>query len=249
MGTGSSSVSSAAELAHLSCLIKVEIPSSTIVGPNRGMRVIDSLLDFEIVTPRLTLAENVQTFSENEEAGKAIESPEIAGEADAWKQGQDLYDQLRPGLLARLQSLGLTLENAEDVIHETFVRLVEHLRGCDSNGNLRGWIYRVAYNLSMDVHRSERRYPRLSSDLMESLESGFREPVDPAPGPEEKVIRDEGSRRLKTAVLTLTFQQRNCLLLRAEGLRYVEIASTLGISVQRAAKLLKRGTTLLAACL
>jgi RNA polymerase sigma-70 factor (ECF subfamily) len=190
-----------------------------------------------------------ETIAHDSTSSESNHQRQSGCEINPWKQGLELYDQLRPSLLAYLHNLGLSRENGEDVLQETFVRLVEHIRSKTADDNLRGWIYRVAYNLSMDIHRMERRYPPCSLDWMDALEPSCREPVDPAPGPEERVIQGEDSHRLKSAVLTLTLQQRNCVLLRAKGLRYTEIAATLGISEQRARILQKRGTTLIAAWL
>jgi RNA polymerase sigma-70 factor (ECF subfamily) len=184
-----------------------------------------------------------------EASAKAAAQKAQAEEVERHRLGVDMYDQLRPLLMVRLRGLGLTTENAEDVVHETFLRLLEHLRGTEGNENLRGWIFRVAYNLAMDIHRSEKHRSHPTTDLLEAAEAGFWDPVDPSPGPEEMAIQAQGFSRLRSAFSLLTFQQRKCLMLRAQGLRYREIASTLGISSQRAAKLLKRGTTLVAASL
>ncbi len=161
----------------------------------------------------------------------------------------DLYDQVRPLLLAHLRSLGLTPEDAEDVTNESFMRLITHLVESRRNENLRGWLFRVAYNLSMDVHRANKRYSYASSAETEDAMLDIYEAVDPYPSPESKLIEKESFRNLRSAVLLLTLQQRKCLLLRAEGLRYREIASILGISLQRAATLLERGATRLRATL
>src|SRR5580692_8605634 len=69
----------------------------------------------------------------------------------------DLYDQLRPSLRAYLYCLGMSADQAEDVIQDTFLRLVRHHFERDAKDNLRAWIFRVAHNLSMDVHRSQLR--------------------------------------------------------------------------------------------
>jgi RNA polymerase sigma-70 factor, ECF subfamily len=161
----------------------------------------------------------------------------------------DLYDQLQPLLLAHLRGLGLTREDAEDVTHESFLRLLRHLLEARADENLRGWVFRVAYNLSMDVHRSNRHYQQGLHLEMGCGSLNSQDAADPDPSPEDVVIRDERFHRLQKAVLQLTVQQRNCLLLRAEGLRYREIALRLGISVQRVAKLLERSTSHLAASL
>lgn len=159
----------------------------------------------------------------------------------------ELYGELHPALLAHLRALGLSTEDAEDVIHETFLRLVRHLLKMRTDENVRGWLFRVAYNLSMDVHRSHKHYRSASSEEMEDALLNRREAVDSAPSPEAVLIEKETLDNLQTAVMQLTLQQRKCLLLRAEGLRYREIASTMGISVQRAARLLQRGTSHIAA--
>lgn len=163
------------------------------------------------------------------------------------QQVVDLYAQLQPKLLTHLRGLGLTTEDAEDVMHESFLRLLRHLLEVRADGNLRGWVFRVAYNLSMDVHRANRHYQQGWQPDSEGVLLHFDDPADPAPGPEDMVIHQERLERLQNAVLQLTVQQRNCLLLRAEGLRYREIASRLGISIQRVAKLLDRSTSQLAA--
>jgi RNA polymerase sigma-70 factor (ECF subfamily) len=154
----------------------------------------------------------------------------------------NLYDQLHPALLAHLRVLGLTAEDAEDVVHESFVRLMKHLLERRGDDNVRGWLFRVAYNLSMDVHRSNKRYSYAPSHEAEDTFSAMYEVVDPAPDAESCLIEDETFRRLRSAVLLLTVKQRKCILLRSQGLRYREIASLLGISVQRASSLLRRGT-------
>jgi RNA polymerase sigma-70 factor (ECF subfamily) len=136
----------------------------------------------------------------------------------------------------------MTSDQAEDVIQETFLRLVRHLVEHGTEHSLRGWVFRVAHNLSMDLHRSHRRWSFTTSDDSSAI---ARDRLDPAPNPEQKLILKERFRRLGDAVAQLTPKQRHCVLLRAEGLRYREIASTLGISVQRVGELVQRAITLL----
>ena len=53
---------------------------------------------------------------------------------------------------------------------------------------------------------------------------------DSAPNPEESALQQEETRRVQAAFQQLSPQQRQCLILRAEGLRYRQIAEVLGIS-------------------
>jgi len=154
----------------------------------------------------------------------------------------ELYDASRPSLYAYLCCLGMNSDQAEDIIQETFLRLVRHLLEHGAGDSLRGWVFRVAHNLSMDLHRSQRRWFYASTDEPRTF---VRERVDPAPNPEQNVILRERSKRLGNAVAQLTPKQRRCVLLRAEGLRYREIAAALGISVQRVGELVQRAITLL----
>jgi RNA polymerase sigma-70 factor (ECF subfamily) len=154
----------------------------------------------------------------------------------------ELYDALRPSMHAYLCCLGMSSDQAEDIIQETFLRLVRHPPEHGTEDNLRSWVFRVAHNLSMDIHRSQRRWSCTSGDELRTV---VRERMDPAPNPEQKVILEERSRRLGDAVAQLTPKQRHCVLLRAEGLRYREIAAALGISVQRVGELVQRAISLL----
>ncbi len=163
-------------------------------------------------------------------------------EAAAGEPIVDLYDQLRPALHAYLCGLGMTSEQSEDVVQETFLRLVRNNLELDSDCNRRAWLFRVAHNLSMDVHRSQKRSSVPNDD---DLHPVVRERADPRPNPERQAILDEQMKRLEMAVGQLTPKQRQCVLLRAEGFRYREIAITLGISVQRVGELMQRSILLL----
>jgi RNA polymerase sigma-70 factor, ECF subfamily len=54
------------------------------------------------------------------------------------------------------------------------------------------------------------------------------------PDPEQELMRGEQTRRLSQEVSLLPELQRECLRLRAEGLRYYEIAAVLGIAMTAA---------------
>lgn len=54
---------------------------------------------------------------------------------------------------------------------------------------------------------------------------------DPSPNPEEQVSFGQKRARLLAVLQALPEDDRHCLCLRAEGLRYREIAAVLGISL------------------
>ena len=153
----------------------------------------------------------------------------------------ELYNGVRPALNAYLCSRGLSQDHSEDIIQETFLRLVRHTANDGPDDNLRAWVFRVAHNLSMDLHRSERRWFRGNEADGDPI---IHERVDPAPNPEEMVLLGERVSRFRVALAQLTPKQRECLRLRAKGMRYREIALVLGVSVQRVGELMQRAISL-----
>ncbi len=125
-----------------------------------------------------------------------------------------LYDEIRPFALRLLARAGSVGRSSEDIIQESFLRLVRHLLAKNKEDNLRGWLFRVAHNLAMDVHRD---LDRDTSDDYEEREHQMQESVDPALNPEQLYLQAEQKKRLNNAIQQLTPQQRNCILLRAEG--------------------------------
>jgi RNA polymerase sigma-70 factor, ECF subfamily len=60
-----------------------------------------------------------------------------------------LFDELRSPLFRYILSFGLTAHDCEDIIQEVFLALFKHLQMGKPQHNLRGWVFRVAHNLSV----------------------------------------------------------------------------------------------------
>jgi RNA polymerase sigma-70 factor (ECF subfamily) len=148
----------------------------------------------------------------------------------------ELFDHLRDGLLRYVVSLGLGAHDAEDVIQEVFLSLFRHLRLGRSRANLRGWVFRVAHNLALKQRQRAQRRQAKGVAAEEALERH----VDPAANPEEQLAKDQQQRHLLLAVAALSEPDQLCLRLRAEGLRYREIADVLQMSLGGVAKSLAR---------
>ncbi len=139
-----------------------------------------------------------------------------------------LFDELRNRLLRYLLGLGLPAHDGEEVIQEVFLALFQHLQRGRSKQNLRGWIFRVAHNLGL-----KRRLARAREAVSAAGEQEFLAAVqpDPAENPEEQLLSSQRLQRLQAILRALPEQDRWCLSLRAEGLRYREIAEVLGMSL------------------
>jgi RNA polymerase sigma-70 factor (ECF subfamily) len=139
-----------------------------------------------------------------------------------------LFDELRGGLLRYLFSLGLGAHDGEEIVQEVFLLLFQHLRNGKSRENLRGWVFRVARNLAFKLHKENQARLRRVVELDEGM--SVRAFANNA-NPEEQAWNRQRQARLLAVVSALPERDQDCLFLRAEGLRYREIASTLGISL------------------
>jgi len=158
--------------------------------------------------------------------------PKTAGQDSAAAQLEDevvcLYEKFRNRLLRYLLSLGLNAHDGEEVIQETFLALFQHLKRGKSRENLQGWIFRVAHNLGLkqcgrNLRRS-RRWVAAGDGVAEAQ-------PDSSPNPEEQLVNGERRERLLAVLDALSEQDRWCLNLRLEGLRYREISRVLGMSL------------------
>ncbi|HXN21733.1 MAG TPA: sigma-70 family RNA polymerase sigma factor [Candidatus Dormibacteraeota bacterium] len=165
------------------------------------------------------------------------------GDPNLRKRAIELYDELRAALHGYLSCLGLEPQEAEDIIQETFLKLFQGLAGGLRDDNLRGWVFRVAHNLTINLHKST---SKLLSSEAEEVARVLQCRIDARLNPEEAVLKKEQFALLVSAVCRLTSQQRQCLHLRAEGLRYREIAVVLGVSTQRVAEVVQAALTQLA---
>jgi RNA polymerase sigma-70 factor (ECF subfamily) len=147
-----------------------------------------------------------------------------------------LFDELRIPLLRYLAGFPLTLQDSEDVIQEVFLALFQSLRSGKSHQNVRGWLFRVAHNLALKKHLRSRKNIENAGALM-AVEERV---ADPAPSPEDQFAFHQVQKRLLSVVRAMPEQNRWCLYLRAEGLRYREIAEVLDISLGSVALYLER---------
>jgi RNA polymerase sigma-70 factor (ECF subfamily) len=149
----------------------------------------------------------------------------------------ELFDELRDLLLRYLLALGLSVHDGEEIIQESFLLLFQHLQRGKSRQNLRGWIFRVARNLALKQRAANQANFRR---IIEFDETSPKQSANGNPNPEEQLWSRQRQQRLLAVVNALPEQDQSCLCMRAEGLRYREIAAALGISLGSVAASLAR---------
>lgn len=127
------------------------------------------------------------------------------------------YEQYKNGIFRYALSILKDVQLAEDVLQDTFLRLLSG-RGFPDPGKERAWLYTVARNLCFDYlrkHRKER--------------------------PEDEDIYHEGRYAYIDLISTLSTQEKEIVTLRIVGdLTHKEIGAVLGISSRAAQKRYER---------
>jgi RNA polymerase sigma-70 factor (ECF subfamily) len=137
-----------------------------------------------------------------------------------------LFDQCQARLLSYVLTFGLSLYDAEDIVQETFLALFRHLQLGRPRTNLDGWLFRVAHNLALKRRTAIQVTGRNLID-----ESVLAQQPCPSLNAEEEFLLSQKQQRLRAIFQALPEQDKRCLHLRAEGLKYRQIADVLGISL------------------
>lgn len=152
------------------------------------------------------------------------------------KQITQLFDELCEPVYRYLLCLGVSPADGDEIVQETFFRLCQHLHAGGRGDKLRGWVFRVAHNISINKLKSCKRFVSSMPEDFGELDTV----ADPRCGPEELLLRREKMARVHSAISALSEQQRQCLYLRAEGFRYREIAEILEVTISTVAESLRR---------
>ena len=119
-------------------------------------------------------------------------------------------------------------QDAEDVVQETFLKLLRHLEAGGEITNLRAWLFTVAAHAARDRQRRRRRWIAWL-------------PIHEAAVPPASLDDEDGGLlRARRALRQLPERDRLLLALRAQGLSYREIAEAASIQPASVGRLLAR---------
>jgi len=153
-----------------------------------------------------------------------------------------VYDAYRARVFAFLLRMSRNRTVAEDLLDETWLRLVRHARSLKPDTRLGPWLFTVARNLYWTHRRAllvqEAAVPELIGLWPSSVTW---------PSPFDLAVAGELERRVEAALSTLSPQQREVLLLVAyEELTPGDAAAVCGISPEAFRQRLSRARTSLA---
>jgi RNA polymerase sigma-70 factor (ECF subfamily) len=144
-----------------------------------------------------------------------------------------LFEESRDDVYRYLLMLGLQPPRAQEAVQEVFLRLYQSLKKGEDIQSPRGWIFRVAHNHGLKV--------RARQAAEDPFDAGMElQQASHTDTPERELLERERVMQFHRAFEALSDQQRRCLTLRMEGLRYNEIATALGISASAVGEFLHR---------
>ncbi|HLV89391.1 MAG TPA: RNA polymerase sigma factor [Candidatus Sulfotelmatobacter sp.] len=160
-----------------------------------------------------------------------------AGDVTAFDQ---IFDEFNRRLLSFLTRLARDRSVAEDLVEETWLRLVSVGDSLRPDTSLGAWLFTVARNLYISYCRSRVRESAYTADLV------LLWPGDLPPTPFDVASLNEFEGRLEAAIANLPAIYREAILLVAvEQLRPVDAARVCGITPESLRQRLKRARDLI----
>lgn len=165
---------------------------------------------------------------------RELDQPPIAGvdaseNSSAPLTAENLYHTYRPGLLKYLTGmLPGGRQDALEILHETYIRLLQHDNLERLRENPRAYIFTIATNLVTDLLRRRNSRQQDQHDSFDELEFPSDEMT-----PTRALDWEQSLAQLKEALMRLPELTRQIFLLsRFDELTYPEIARTLNISTR-----------------
>jgi RNA polymerase sigma-70 factor, ECF subfamily len=148
-----------------------------------------------------------------------------AGDPEAFDVVHDAFNGRLYNFLARLSN---RRDVAEDLLEETWLRLVRHARRLRADTHLGRWLFTVARHLHASYCRSRLLEDSHATNLIGLWPSGRS-----GPSPLEALETNEAKRRVAAVLASLPPAYREALLLVVvEGLHHSEAAAICGVTVE-----------------
>lgn len=160
-----------------------------------------------------------------------------------------LYTHEAPALLGVARRLLGDQALAEDVVHETFIRIWHGAGSFDaSRGSARGWMFSITRHLALNVLRGRNREVQVSDEQAALLEAHDAQQASAEVAAAlEAALQGE---RLQGCLAGLELQRRACIVhAYVDGFSHAEIAQRLGTPLGTVKAWIKRSLVALKECM
>jgi RNA polymerase sigma-70 factor, ECF subfamily len=152
----------------------------------------------------------------------------LSGSRDAFGELVERYQDRLFNTLVRV--LG-SRDDASEVLQEAFMQAYTKLGSFRGSAKFYTWIYRVALNMACS-HRRRNTRRRDEQSVEQIREVSGIEPVDKSLQPEQTLVRSEQAQMVQAALLEISDEHREILVLREmEDCSYETIAEILDLPV------------------
>jgi len=147
---------------------------------------------------------------------------------DTRAQVECLFRKYRESLLRHLKRLLRNPQDAQELLQETYVRVLQQVSLDKLEANNRAYLFRIASNLVIDKARKDKRQFLQQHEFLEEEQL-----VSSLPSPQKMAESSQAMRQLKTVLASLTPRCRQIFILnRFKEMTYPEIAERLGVTTR-----------------
>lgn len=181
---------------------------------------------------------------EQDPPDQELVSKTLKGDRDAYRA---LVERYQNRLMAVALDILKSREDAEDVVQESFVKAFFSLKNFKGESSFYTWLYRIAFNMAIDVRRRGARRGGNHVEFKESwgvkgqgsgnggdtsgpTVSSSLDHLQTVEGPFDALSRKELGNKLQAVMQELSEEHRRVITLReVDGLDYQEIADAIGV--------------------
>ncbi len=144
---------------------------------------------------------------------------------------EELYARYRPRIASYVRGMVRDDGRSEDVTQEVFLSALRRLRETATEIDFKPWIYRIARNQAIDLHRRTSRAEEISMDAERGLRPSDHARLVDSVAPDRALVAKERLDHLCGAFDELSDVQARVIVMRElEGRSYREIAEQLDIT-------------------
>jgi len=161
---------------------------------------------------------------------------------------EELMRRYQTRLVRLMEHLGPRRDLAEDLAQETLMRVFRARKSYEPGAKFSTWLFTIAGNVARNALRTQGRRPELSEVDSPGSPSGKQPAVLAGLAlersslmPARQVEGAERAEMVRRAIQSLGQRQRMALMLsRFEGMSYIEIAESMGLTTKAVKSLLSR---------
>lgn len=156
---------------------------------------------------------------------------QASAESPGWETIEELFTALESPLLSYALRLTGEMALAEDAVQEAFMKLHAQFKEVREP---RRWLYRTVHNFCLNQRRRTAKVVSLNQPVSknENSNSPATDTADPAPLPDEQIVRLEGIGLVRISLETLDTRSRELIRLKfIEELSYKDISARTGLTV------------------